>query len=139
MKEVTNTTISMRGLPKPLSQIFKNARNFYRHLTLSERAFHSLFCPSRKINIHIIIIIIIIIGATTQEVSWPPSEVSSILRNAWLLPTNSSFPASFHPFAHTSSLHIARFSHFSWPCRLHIHQSPKNRIFFHSCDMTSPS
>jgi hypothetical protein len=30
-------------------------------------------------------------------------------------------------------------SHFSWSFWLHIDQSPRHRIFLHSCNMTSPS
>jgi hypothetical protein len=48
----------------------------------------------------IIIIIIIIIGARTHRQSWSRSGVSTILRDSCLLPTNSLFPASLHPFPH---------------------------------------
>jgi hypothetical protein len=44
------------------------------------------------------------IDATAHKDSWPPSEVSSILRDSCLLPTNPLFPASFP----TPSLHLAR-------------------------------
>jgi hypothetical protein len=54
------------------------------------------------------------------------------------LPTNSLFPASSHP-SHIISPPGERSSHLSWSFGLHIHQSPRHRIFLHSCNMTSQS
>jgi hypothetical protein len=57
----------------------------------------------------VIIIIVVVIGATTNKGSWPRSEVPSILGDSWLLPTNSFFPASLHPFPHHLSTRRAVF------------------------------